>query len=334
MSVPKLPPSAATRQHQQHRHRQRGSMTVRVGAFELTKKGATRYDWRDPYHIAVSLSWPGFLLMFVVLELAINTIFATLYLLEPGAVANARPGSLTDAFFFSLETLATVGYGVMSPATLYGHIITAIEIIVGMAFVAIMTGLTFVRFSRPRGKFLWADKAVVATYNGQRTLMVRLANGRAGLMVDAHAKMAALISIKTKEGQFFRRVHELPLQRSRLPLFALTWTLMHDLTESSPLHGYDAESYATSQIRLIVQVDANDRALAADVGDVHDYGPEDVLFGMRFADAVTQDAEGRTLADLNLLSALEPDDAGDTTFADANRWVNPPHAEQEAESGD
>jgi hypothetical protein len=143
-------------------------MRVRVGAFEMTKKGALRYDFRDPYHLAVSLSWPGFLLMFVVCELAINILFASLYALQPGSVANAAPGSFADLFFFSLETLATVGYGAMSPATLYGHTVSAVEIISGLAFIAIMTGLTFVRFSRPRAKVLYADKAVVATYNADR----------------------------------------------------------------------------------------------------------------------------------------------------------------------
>ena len=282
-------------------------MTVRVGAYELAKTGATRFDWRDPYHIALSLTWPGFLLLFVAMELVLNFLFASLYLLEPGSITNARPGALADAFFFSLETLATVGYGVMAPATLWGHIISAIEIIVGMAFVAIMTGLTFVRFSRPRGKFMWAEKAVVTTYNGKPTLMVRLANGRAGILTDANARMAALIGERNEEGQHFRRIHDMTLQRSRLPMFGLTWTLMHSIDDSSPLHGHDAESLASAQIRLFVMVEAHDRALAADISDIKDYGADDVVFGMRYADAVTIDDHGRTLADLNRLSLLEKD---------------------------
>ena len=313
MSRQKFPPQSAG---QINRGRQRNAgMSVRVGAFELRKTGAARYDWRDPYHIAVSLSWPGFLLLFVVLELALNLIFASLYLLQPGSVANARPGALSDAFFFSLETLATVGYGAMSPATLYGHIVSAVEIIVGMAFVAIMTGLTFVRFSRPRGKFMWADKAVVTTYNHKPVLMVRLANGRAGTLTDATARLSALIGERTLEGHSYRRVHELTLQKSRLPLFALTWTLMHDIDEASPLRGHTAETLAGTQIRLFVGVAAHDRALAADVSDMRDYGPDDIAFGMRYADAVTTDGQGRTLADLGRLSLLEAE-AGALPAAD------------------
>jgi len=296
-------------------------MKVRVGAYELTKKGASRYDWRDPYHIAVSLSWPGFLLLFVALELALNLMFATLYLLQPGSVANARPGALTDAFFFSLETLATVGYGVMAPATLYGHVISAVEIIVGMAFVAIMTGLTFVRFSRPRGKFLWANKAVVATHNGRPTLMIRLANGRASMMTDANAKAGVLIGEVSHEGQFFRRVYDLKLARHQLPIFALTWTLMHEIDEESPLYRYDRESFAKADIRMFVSVDAHDRALAADVGDMKDYSAADVVFGMRYADAVTVDDSGNTIADLALLSVLEPDVGAEPVAGDSVRWA-------------
>ncbi len=294
-------------------------MTVRIGAYELTKKGATRYDWRDPYHIAVSLSWPGFLLLFVCLELGLNLLFASLYLLQPGAVANARPGAITDAFFFSLETLATVGYGVMAPATLYGHIISAIEIIVGMAFVAIMTGLTFVRFSRPRGKFMWADKAVVTTHNGRRTLMIRLANGRAGLLTDAVARAGVLIAERSQEGQFFRRVYDLQLARDRLPLFALTWTLMHEINEASPLHRYLDTRLEGADVRMFVSVTAFDRALSAEVSDMKDYGDKDIVFGKRFADAVSIDAQGRTLADLAMLSVLEDEDARSRPV-DSLRW--------------
>lgn len=304
-------------------------MTVRVGAYELGKKGARRYDWRDPYHFAVSLSWPGFFALFVGLELALNLLFGVLYLLQPGSVANARPGVIWDEFFFSLETLATVGYGVMAPATLYGHVISGIEIIVGMMFIAVMTGLTFVRFSRPRGKFLWADKAVVASYNGRPTLMVRLGNGRAGLLTDANARMAALIGERTQEGQFFRRVHDLRLSRSRMPVFALTWTLMHDLDESSPLFGFDAEKFARSDIRLFAAVDAHDRALAADVSDMKDYGPPEVAFGMRYADAVSIDAEGRTIADLGRLSLLQEDVAIEVSV-ETERWAAEEHDREKA----
>jgi inward rectifier potassium channel len=127
---------------------------------------------RDPYHLAVALTWPQFLATLLMLYLLVNVAFATLFWLIPGSVANARAYSFPDAFFFSIETLATVGYGEMYPVTLYGHVVASAEIVCGLAFTAILTGLTFVRFSRPRAKLVFASHPVVAMHNGKPTLML------------------------------------------------------------------------------------------------------------------------------------------------------------------
>ena len=208
-------------------------MSVRSGAFELTPRGARRYDWRDPYHVALSFSWPMFICVFVVLDLTLNLIFALAYFAQPGSIANSHPGSLADCFFFSLETLATVGYGVMAPATLYGHLVASTEILCGMAFMAIMTGLVFVRFSRPHARILYAANPVVGRFNGKPTLMVRIGNGRGLPLTDATARLGALVNEWTSEGQFYRRIVDLNLNRTHIPLFALTWTLRHEIDEAS-----------------------------------------------------------------------------------------------------
>ena len=171
-----------TKPEQRRRKKRDATMHVGAGGVELVKRGASRYDFSDPYHIAIELSWKEFALAFAGLELGINVVFALLYLASPGCIANARPGSFSDAFFFSIETLATVGYGTMAPATLYGHVVSAIEIICGMVFTAIMTGLLFVRFSKPRPRILFADQAVVTSHNCSPTLMVCIANGRMTLL--------------------------------------------------------------------------------------------------------------------------------------------------------
>ena len=306
---PTPPPGSA----RPHGRRHDAGMRVQFGAFEMRKRGVARFDWHDPYHFALSLTWPQFALLFLCLYLGINLLFAVLYMLVPGAIANARPGNFGDAFFFSMETLATVGYGAMSPATLYGHLIAAAEIIVGVAFSAIMTGLTFVRFSRARSKMLYAERPVVAAFNGRPTLMLRIANGRAGMLVEAKAELAALIREQTQEGQMFRRIHDLKLVRGRLHMFPLTWTLMHEIDQKSPLHGIGPERLAGMDFRLFVAVKARDYVLAADVYDARTYTAADIAFGMRYADAVSIDAQGRTVADLGRLSLIEPD-AG-TSFA-------------------
>ena len=303
---PPLPPSAAARRGRGRPHDR--SMAVQFGAFELRKRGAARYDWRDPYHFAVSIGWLRFALLFLVLNLGINVLFACLYLLQPGCIANARPGVFSDVFFFSMETLATVGYGAMSPATLYGHSVAAGEIICGMAFTAIMTGLTFVRFSRAKAKILYAEKPVVTMRNGRPTLMIRIANGRPGMLVDAHAEIGALIGEYTQEGQFFRRIHDMKLSRGRLHMFPLTWTLMHEIDEASPLHGLDEPQLVGRDFRMFVAVKAHDYALGADVYDAKTYVAADIAWGMRYADAVSIDESGRTIADLSRLSLIEPQD--------------------------
>ena len=284
---------------------------VRIGSFELKKKGVSRFDLRDPYHLAIALTWPQFLAALLALYLAVNVVFATLFWLVPGSVANARSGSFADVFFFSIETLATVGYGEMYPAIPYGRVVAATEVVCGLAFTAILTGPTFVRFSRPRAKMVFAANPVVAIHNGKPTLMVRIGNGRAAILTDAAAKLNVLLSETTAEGKPFRRAQELRLMRAHIPVFPLSWTLMHVLDEHSPFHGYDAARVIAADARVFVTLEARDPTFATTVQAIHSYAPEDIRFGMRYADAVTTAEDGTPVLDLTRIGALEPDIGGD-----------------------
>jgi len=280
---------------------------VRLGSYEFRKKGVSRFDLRDPYHLAVALTWPQFLATLLAVYAFVNVVFAALFWLVPGSVANARPHNFGDAFFFSIETLATVGYGEMFPRTLYGHVIASSEIICGLGFTAILTGLTFVRFSRPRAKLVFAANPIVAMHNGKPTLMLRVGNGRVAVLLDAAAKLNVLLTATSSEGQRFRRAQELQLERTHLPVFPLTWTLMHVLDEQSPLHGYDRARAMAARVQLFVTVEARDPTLAAVVHEIRTYASEDIRFGMRYADAVTMAEDGTPVADLTRIGALEPD---------------------------
>jgi inward rectifier potassium channel len=275
--------------------------------FRVWKLGVQRFDLRDPYHLAVSLPWPGFILAMVAVWLVINLVFATLYAMSPGDVANTVPGSFSDVFFFSVETLATVGYGVMAPATLYGHIVSAAEIVTGTAFTAIVTGLLFVRFSRPKAKILYADDAVITRRNGTPTLMLRLANGRMSHMTSANVRLFVLLAERTPESGLFRRIHDLRLLQSHLPMFIMPWTVVHVIDETSPLFGHTAGTLEAASARIFVTLEARDQALAAQVQDMQDYSLEHIRFGMHFADAVVMDEQGNSTADLSRISLLEPD---------------------------
>ena len=280
---------------------------VRLGSYEFRKRGVSRFDLRDPYHLAVTLTWPQFLAALFVLYLSVNIVFATLFWLVPGSVANARLGSFADAFFFSIETLATVGYGEMYPATGYGRLVAGSEIVCGLAFTAILTGLTFVRFSRPRAKFIFAANPVVAMHKGEPTLMVRIGNGRATGLADARAQLNVLLNEITADGNVLHRAQELRLERAHIPIFPLFWTLMHVLDERSPLHGYDAARAIKASAQVFVLLEAHDPTVATTVHEIRNYAAQDIRFGMRYQDAVTTAADGTPVLDLTKIGALEPD---------------------------
>jgi len=204
--------------------------------------GSRRYDISDLYHLVLTLSWPQFFALVVLFYFPINCLFAAAYVASPGSITNACAGSFTDAFFFSIATLATVGYGYMNPRSFYGHSVAAIEILVGIMSFAVVTGLVFARFSRPKARVLFSRHAVIDSLNGQPTLMLRAANQRQNQILEATATLALVRDEKTLEGQSFRRFYELALVRGRSPAFALTWTIMHTIDAKSPLHDLAEEA--------------------------------------------------------------------------------------------
>jgi inward rectifier potassium channel len=291
------------------------SARVQLGDYSFTKKGVSRFDWTDPYHVAVSLTWPQFFASLLGVYLTVNVLFAGLYTIVPGSIANAKPYDFLDAFFFSFETLATVGYGEMYPGSLYGHFVACAEITSGISFTAILTGLTFVRFARPRAKFVFAKQLVVTSHNGVPTLMARVGNGRAIVLSDARARLSVLLSETTAEGATFRRAHDLRLQRAHIPIFPLTWTLIHTIDDKSALRGFNSAAMIAADARVFLSFEARDPSLAATVQEVRSYPPSDVVFGMRYADVIDQADDGTPIADLTRISDLEPDIGVQLPFA-------------------
>jgi inward rectifier potassium channel len=287
--------------------RSRTTIRSKTGAMNLEKLGVARFDLMDPYHFALTLSWPEFFAVLIAAYLTINVGFALLYFAVPGSISNLPAGSPVDAFFFSVETLATVGYGFMVPATRYGHTVATVEIFVGMLFTATMTGLVFVRFSRPKAKIIFADSLVVTSQNGRPTLMVRIGNGRFNALTDAVARITVLMIETEPDGRVFRRALDLKLKRADFPFFPLTWTVMHELDESSPLHGLTPASAQASGLRLLFSVSARDPSLGAQVYAAQNYSDSDIAFGMRYVDAVTWDGNDTSVADMRKISAIEPD---------------------------
>ena len=269
------------------------------------KVGISRFAFDDPYYLVMAMSWPAFVGAVFGVFMAANLIFATLYWLAPDAVANAHHGRFADAFFFSVETLATVGYGVMTPATTYGHLVATAEIFVGMFLTALATGAFFARFARPSSRLLFSDVAVIAPYEGGRALMLRVASRRMQGVSEATARIVYLRQ-ETVEGSKFRRLTELPLVRSNLPVLTFSWTLIHPIDEQSPLYHFTAERAAQESPSLLVSISGFDEAISAQITARKTYEPADVRVGHVFVDILQELPNGFLELDLTRLHDTEP----------------------------
>ena len=291
-----------------------------LGSQVFIKKGLAAFDLQDPYYFAVSLDWRRFGLLFIVAEVSINLFFASLYSAQPGSIANAGANRFISAFFFSLETLATVGYGEMYPATTYAHVISSVEIITGVAFTAIMTGLLFVRFSKPKAKIQYASNAVVTQHNGKPTLMLRIGNARSSLLHDTNLSLHALSRSTSTEGTRHAILVELPLLRSRVPVFAILYTIMHVIDDESPLHGLAEDSEELANMRFFFMLVARDPAIGQEVTDVHMFDGASVRFGARYVDAVRVVNSSKVVADYALLSETTPDSLSTESGSDQEQF--------------
>jgi len=264
------------------------------------------HKWhRDLYHRVLTCPWWGFMLLVVAVFLAINAVFAVLYVVQPGAVTNARPGSLLDTFFFSVETFATIGYGVLAPATVYANVIMTSETILGIMSVALTTGMLFARVSRPTARVLFSRVAVLTPFNGTPTLMLRMGNKRSSQILQAVVSLTMVRNEVTLEGDRIRRFYDLALSRSRTPLFALSFLVMHPVDEDSPLHGCTSDSLAAIEAEILVTVAGLDEASGQMVHARYSYLPDDIRFGHRYVDVFVADADGRRILDYRLFHNVE-----------------------------
>ena len=238
-------------------------VTVRSGNIEFLKLNTENWEWRDTYQWLLGLSWPRFAAFIAGVYIVINLLFATLYNLGGNSIAELRPGSFVDAFFFSVQTLATVGYGHMYPQTLYGHVVTTVEIIFGMFGLAVITGLIFVRFSRPTARILFSKSVVIGPLNGEPTLMLRVGNLRQQSMVEAEFRIMFARDEPIAEGEDFRHFYDLKLHFDRLPLFPAALTLRHRIDAQSPLFGATPQSLESSRAVFIASVVGVDPVIPA-----------------------------------------------------------------------
>ncbi|MCA9651559.1 MAG: ATP-sensitive inward rectifier potassium channel 10 [Myxococcales bacterium] len=250
----------------------------------------------DLYYHLMNGSW---WLLIGVLGLAYmlaNLIFAGLYMLQTDGIASAS-GSFADAFAFSVQTLSTIGYGTLSPISGPVHTIVAFEAMVGLLGTAIATGLVFAKFARPRAKVMFSDTMLVYRRDGRPVLVFRVGNARGNEIIEASLRVSSLVPEITSEGEQMRRLVDLRLLRSTTPMFAMTWTVIHELDEQSPLRDYDEQRLREEGVRFIVSLTGIDATFSQTVHARHIYDHSHVLWWRRFVDVVGSTDDGRLVID-------------------------------------
>jgi inward rectifier potassium channel len=278
---------------------------VQDGLFSVQGLDKWYSNWQEPYHLMLILPWLGFIAIVSLLYLALNIGFAWLYLLGGDCIVNGN-GSFQDAFFFSVQTFAGIGYGVLSPKTTYANYIVVIEAIAGLLAIALLTGLSFARFARPTAKVLFSKFAVIMPQDNLPTLMLRTANQRRNQILEARVTLSLSRDEVTADGHHIRRFYELQVLRSYNPTFSLSWTLMHPINEQSPLYGFSAKSLAESQSQIIVSLSGIDETVSQNVHARHTYGANSIILNHQLVDIIHIIDERNRYVDLTSFHHVVP----------------------------
>lgn len=270
---------------------QRGvSLRIRGRPFEPHK---------DLYHYVLSVSWLGFFVIVFLLYVAVNVLFAATYRLAPNCISGVH--DFEAAFYFSVQTMATIGYGTFAPATRFGHVLVTFEAITGVFATAMVTGLTFAKFARPTARVIFASKVVIAPRNGVPHLMFRVANARNNTVVEAQLRVTVLVNEKTREGDLMRRQVDVPLVRPQTSLFALSWTAMHEITEKSLFFGPTAlDDLRAKNAEILLSLSGLDDTISQPIHARYRYAIDDVVHDHKFKDVISTDEHGGRVLDYSV----------------------------------
>jgi inward rectifier potassium channel len=278
-------------------------------ALRVRAIGGRTWHPSDIYHSLLRMTWPQVAAAFVGMFISFNLLFATAYSLDPTGIHWGEPPINAPlfwrAFFFSVDTVATIGYGNMYPISVYANALVVVEITFGILFFALSTGIIFARFSRPTARFLFSRVAVVHPIDGKPTLMFRTANLRHNLVFEARASVSVL------EDQHFdqtvmRRFNDLDLIRDANPVFTLTWMLMHPIDEHSPLAHWIPGEKAPAHSEIIVVLSGIDDRTGQSIHGRWAYAPSDIRWNARFVDILGQSTDGTRTVDYRKFNEIEP----------------------------
>jgi len=257
--------------------------------------GRTRGSLSDFYHQMLRFTWPQLMLFFTMGFMGLNLLFACLYSLDPQGISRSadpvQAPPFWREFFFSVHTVATIGYGNVYPVSLYVNILVVVEITLGVLFFALATGIAFARFSRPTARVLFSNVAVVTEIGGIPTLMFRAANQRHNFIFEAHANVSVLMD-ETVDGFAMRRFQDLELVRSSTPVFALTWSVMHRIDQRSPLRPWLKDQCVPKDAEIIVVLSGTDGRTGQTMYSRWAYSQSDLRWDSRFVDILGEAEDG------------------------------------------
>jgi inward rectifier potassium channel len=281
----------------------------RDGSYNIERRGMPRRRLtQDLYVHLLTLQWRWLITYIAVYYAAANALFALAYLGFGDAISNARHGSFEDAFFFSVQTMATIGYGTMVPHGFVGNLLVTVESLLGLAMVAVLTGLVFAKFSRPTSRVVFSRVAVVTKQNGIPTLMFRCANERSSIIVEARMRVVVMLTEKTAEGHVSRRFHDLALTRGETPIFPLSWSVSHPIDEKSPLYGLSAAACSAEDVEIICALAGTEESIDQVIRARYSYTSEDFRWGHRFVDIISVGPGAKRILDYTHFHDTLPDE--------------------------
>lgn len=258
----------------------------------------------DAYHFLRTTTWPRLMGLFAAAFLLSNLGFALVYWVTGAKILNVD--GFHDLYWFSVQTMATIGYGYLAPGDDIANAIVTVESFWGIVLTALVTGIFFARFSTPKARVIFSKHAIIGIHDGSRVLMFRMANERVTAIVEATIRAYLVRDEKLANGEPWRRVYDLTLRRNTSPVFALSFLATHVIDASSPLHGCTVDSMRDSNANLIVTFTGIDDSLAATVHARYMWTWEEIAFDQRFADLIKTDDHGKRYLDLGPIHEIEP----------------------------
>lgn len=277
------------------------------GSINVKRTGLSFFNTSDSYHKLITMSWLKFWLLVLAGYLVINTIFAFIYLAIGvqnlgGAEGTNAYQHFWDAFFFSAQTISTVGYGHINPKGMQTNSVAALESMLGLLAFALATGLLYGRFSRPTAKIAYSENILVAPYKeNYNGIMLRLANLRRNTLIDLQIEIIFSYN-ENVNGQLIRRFLPLELERKRVSILTLSWTVVHALDENSPLKDITTEELKNSDASFSVLLKAFDDTFSQNVHSRTSYQFEDIVWDAKFKPTFNRDKEGKLVLDLSKIN--------------------------------